>query len=127
MDFRILGPLEVSADGRAVPLAGAKPRAVLAMLLLHPNEPVSAESLAAALWGEDAPAGATADSPPPSFSPPAIASAPTDGTLPPAKAPHSVSRTRSPTPSKSRTRMAKWSTAPSNRLTLRTAPRRTAA
>jgi predicted ATPase/DNA-binding SARP family transcriptional activator len=58
MDFRILGPLEVSADGRAVPLAGAKPRAVLAMLLLHLNEPVSAERLAAALWGEDAPAGA---------------------------------------------------------------------
>ena len=37
---------------------GIKPRAVLAVLLLHANEPVSAERLALALWGEDAPAGA---------------------------------------------------------------------
>ena len=58
MEFRILGPLEVRADGRAVALGGAKPRAVLAVLLLHPNQPVSAERLALALWGEDAPAGA---------------------------------------------------------------------
>ena len=35
---------------------GVKPRAVLAVLLLHRNEPVSAERLALALWGEDAPA-----------------------------------------------------------------------
>ena len=44
----------------AVPwrLGGVKPRAVLAVLLLHANEPVSAERLAVALWGEDAPAGA---------------------------------------------------------------------
>ena len=31
---------------------------MLAVLLLHANEPVSAERLALALWGEDAPAGA---------------------------------------------------------------------
>ena len=45
---------------KAGPLAlgGAKPRALLAVLLLHANEPVSAERLALALWGEDAPAGA---------------------------------------------------------------------
>ena len=36
-----------------------KPRAVLAVLLLHANEPVSAERLALALWGEEAPADAT--------------------------------------------------------------------
>ena len=35
---------------------GSKPRAVLAVLLLHANEPVSAERIAQALWGEDAPA-----------------------------------------------------------------------
>jgi predicted ATPase/DNA-binding SARP family transcriptional activator len=58
MEFRILGPLEVRTDGRAVPIAGPKPRAVLAMLLLHADQPVSAERLAAALWGEDAPAAA---------------------------------------------------------------------
>ncbi len=55
MDFRILGPLEVPG---VESLGGPKPRAVLAVLLLHPNEPVSAERLALALWGEDAPPGA---------------------------------------------------------------------
>ena len=58
MDFRILGPLEVRSDHGAVALGGVKPRSVLAMLLLNANEPVSAERLAVALWGEDAPANA---------------------------------------------------------------------
>ena len=58
MDFQILGPLEVHGERGAVGLEGLKPRAVLAMLLLHANEPVSAERLAVGLWGEDAPAGA---------------------------------------------------------------------
>jgi WD40 repeat protein/DNA-binding SARP family transcriptional activator len=56
MDFRILGPLEVCGEHGAVALGGPKPRAVLAVLLLHPNEPVSAERLAIALFGEDSPA-----------------------------------------------------------------------
>src|SRR5829696_4085267 len=58
MDFQILGPLEVRIDRGAVGLGGLKPRALLAMLLLHSNEPVSAERLAVALWGEDARPGA---------------------------------------------------------------------
>src|SRR5215212_4938811 len=58
MEFGILGPLEVRADGRTVPLGGAKPRAVLAVLALHANQPVSAERLAVALWGEDVPPSA---------------------------------------------------------------------
>src|SRR3954463_14049048 len=58
MEFSVLGPLEVRADGRAVALGGVKPRAVLAILLLRANEPVTAERLALALWGEDAPASA---------------------------------------------------------------------
>lgn len=58
MRFRILGPLEVETDGHAAALGGAKPRGVLAMLLLHADEPVGAERLALALWGEDAPASA---------------------------------------------------------------------
>src|SRR5215218_738954 len=58
MEFKVLGPLEVRRDGRSVALPGGKPRAVLAVLLLHANEPVSAERLAVALWGEDAPVGA---------------------------------------------------------------------
>ena len=58
MEFRILGPLEVDGDLGAIDVPGTKPRAVLAVLLLHANEPVSPERIAQALWGEDAPAGA---------------------------------------------------------------------
>jgi predicted ATPase len=58
MDFQILGPLEVRSERGVVGLEGLKPRAVLAVLLLHPNEPVSTERLAVALWGQDAPPGA---------------------------------------------------------------------
>ena len=36
LEFGILGPLEVRADGRAVALGGAKPRAVLAVLRCTP-------------------------------------------------------------------------------------------
>lgn len=55
----MLGPLEVRGEEGAVALGGIKPRGVLAVLLLHANEPVSAERLALALWGEDAPGAAT--------------------------------------------------------------------
>ena len=58
MQFGILGPLEVRADGREVALGGAKPRAVLAVLVLYANQSVSAERLAVALWGEDVPPSA---------------------------------------------------------------------
>jgi DNA-binding SARP family transcriptional activator/tetratricopeptide (TPR) repeat protein len=55
MDFRILGPLEASRDG--VPLAsmGPKPRALLALLLVHANELVPQSSLVDGLWGERPP------------------------------------------------------------------------
>src|SRR3954447_26204800 len=55
MEFRVLGSLEVIGPDGPVALGGAKRRAVLALLLLSANEPVSAERLALALWGEDAP------------------------------------------------------------------------
>src|SRR3954451_5080939 len=58
MEFRILGPLVVSGLADAPPLRQAKPRAVLAMLVLNANEPVSVDRLATAVWGDDAPAGA---------------------------------------------------------------------
>jgi DNA-binding SARP family transcriptional activator len=58
MEFRILGLIDVRNEAGPVALGGKKPRAVLAVLLLHANEPVSAERLALALWGEDAPGGA---------------------------------------------------------------------
>src|SRR5256885_4666249 len=53
MDFRILGHLEVSDEGRPVRLAGSKQRALLAMLLLHANEPVSVDTLVDELWSDD--------------------------------------------------------------------------
>ena len=56
MEFRILGPLEVYDGERALPLGGAKQRALLAMLLLNANRVVSAEHLLDALWGEQQPA-----------------------------------------------------------------------
>jgi DNA-binding SARP family transcriptional activator len=44
MDFRILGPLDVLDDGgRTLTLAGSKPRALLALLLLHPNETLTTD------------------------------------------------------------------------------------
>jgi DNA-binding SARP family transcriptional activator len=58
MEFRILGPLEVVDERGVLALGGVKPRAVLAVLLLHANQPVSADQLALALWGEEAPARA---------------------------------------------------------------------
>jgi DNA-binding SARP family transcriptional activator len=58
MDFRVLGPLE-ARDGRGhLKLGGTKPRAVLAMLLLRANEPVTPEQLAIGLWGDDVPPSA---------------------------------------------------------------------
>ena len=55
IEFRILGPLEVIADGEMVPLGGAKQRALLALLLLRPNEAVSVGRIVDELWGERAP------------------------------------------------------------------------
>ena len=55
MKFRILGPLEVWDEGGEVSVDGRKPRALLAVLLLHPNEVVPADRLIDELWGEDPP------------------------------------------------------------------------
>jgi DNA-binding SARP family transcriptional activator/pimeloyl-ACP methyl ester carboxylesterase/class 3 adenylate cyclase len=50
VDFGVLGPLEVTADGRPAKLAGARSRAVLAMLLVHANQVVSSDRLIEELW-----------------------------------------------------------------------------
>jgi DNA-binding SARP family transcriptional activator len=55
MEFRILGPLEVSSEGRVLDLGGAKQRALLAMLLLDANNVVSTGRLIDALWEDDPP------------------------------------------------------------------------
>jgi DNA-binding SARP family transcriptional activator len=59
MDFRILGRLEVLANGRPVALGGARQRALLALLVIHANEPLGTERLIDELWGERPPATAT--------------------------------------------------------------------
>jgi DNA-binding SARP family transcriptional activator len=58
MEFRILGPLEVAEGGVPVALGAPKQRALLAVLLLHANEVVSAQRLIDELWGEAPPARA---------------------------------------------------------------------
>src|SRR5207244_680310 len=57
-DFCVLGPLQVAANGTFLPLGGAKQRAVLALLLLHPNEVVSTDRLIDELWGDPPPESA---------------------------------------------------------------------
>jgi YVTN family beta-propeller protein len=51
MDYRILGPLYVARDGREVEVGTGKQQALLALLLLHANEPVSTDRLIDELWG----------------------------------------------------------------------------
>ena len=55
MEVRILGPLEVVADGHAVALGGSKQRSVLALLILHANQVVSRDRLVEELWGSSPP------------------------------------------------------------------------
>ena len=59
MEFRLLGPLEVIGDGgMPLPLGGRRPRALLTLLLLHPNEAVSTDRLIDGIWGETPPESA---------------------------------------------------------------------
>jgi DNA-binding SARP family transcriptional activator len=58
-EFRLLGPLEALIDGDSVNLAAAKPRALLALLLLNRNRVVPTETMIDELWGDEPPARAT--------------------------------------------------------------------
>ena len=58
MRFRILGPVEAQADGGEPVVLPPKPRALLAVLLVHAGRPVSRDRLMAALWSESAPPSA---------------------------------------------------------------------
>jgi DNA-binding SARP family transcriptional activator len=60
VEFRILGPLEAVAEGRLLPLGGAKQRAVLALLLLEAGRVVSTDRLLDAVWSGEPPPTATA-------------------------------------------------------------------
>ncbi len=53
--FGLLGPVEVHLGDEPVEVPGRKPRALLALLLLHANEVVPRERLIDGLWGESPP------------------------------------------------------------------------
>ncbi len=56
----VLGPIEAwAADGRRVELGTPRQKALLAVLSLRANTPVSAEALLDAVWGPSCPASAT--------------------------------------------------------------------
>src|SRR5215831_4476978 len=55
MEFRILDPLEVRDGGEPVAIGGKRPRALLALLLLRPNEVVSNDTLIDELWHGEPP------------------------------------------------------------------------
>src|SRR4051812_35518229 len=56
MEFRILGPLEAHNGERPVAIGQGRQRAVLVLLLLHRNAPVSSDRLIDALWEAHPPA-----------------------------------------------------------------------
>jgi DNA-binding SARP family transcriptional activator len=55
VEFRILGPLEVSDGDRRFDLGGTRHQAVLAMLLLSADRAVTVDRLLEAMYGEDLP------------------------------------------------------------------------
>jgi DNA-binding SARP family transcriptional activator len=54
VEFRVLGPLDVRHAETAMELGGPRIRALLTVLLAHPSEPVGADVLMQALWGDEA-------------------------------------------------------------------------
>jgi DNA-binding SARP family transcriptional activator len=59
LEFRILGPLEVSDEMGPIALGGQRQRALLAVLIVEAGRVVPTERLVDLLWGEDAPKTAT--------------------------------------------------------------------
>ena len=55
IEFRVLGPLEVVADGQPLELNRKKQRSLLALLLLDAGEVVSSDRLIEELWGDKTP------------------------------------------------------------------------
>ena len=56
--FRILGPIDATRDGHALRLGGRRQRALLALLLLEPGQPVSTDRLIDELWSGSPPSAA---------------------------------------------------------------------
>jgi DNA-binding SARP family transcriptional activator len=55
IEFRLLGPLEVTLHERPLELGGVKQRSLLAILLLHANQVLSSDRLIDELWGASPP------------------------------------------------------------------------
>ena len=56
MQVRLLGPVDVIADGVSQPVNGLRRKAVLAVLALHSGVVVSSDRLAEVVWGGEPPA-----------------------------------------------------------------------
>jgi DNA-binding SARP family transcriptional activator len=55
VDYRLLGPVEIVADGKTLPLGRRQERLLLALLVLSANQLVPAERLISLLWQEKVP------------------------------------------------------------------------
>ena len=55
LEYRLLGPLTVFADGEPVPVRGKRQQVVLAVLILEANRVVPVERLVEAVWGDAPP------------------------------------------------------------------------
>jgi DNA-binding SARP family transcriptional activator len=51
MEVRLLGPVEVHADGDQLPVRGPIQRALVARLALHANRVVASQELLRSVWG----------------------------------------------------------------------------
>ncbi len=58
MEWRLLGPLEVLADGVPINLGGRQRRTLLAVLLVNAGQTVSTDRLVEELWGDSPPESA---------------------------------------------------------------------
>lgn len=57
VQFRVLGPIEVTENGHSYAVGGPKQRAVLALLIAHAGRPVSTGSLIEGVCGDAPPSG----------------------------------------------------------------------
>ena len=59
-ELQVLGGLELRVNGESIPLGGPKAQQLLSVLIVHRGNPVSADRLIEALWGDQPPKSATA-------------------------------------------------------------------